>query len=303
MTIITSASNLDSHQLTLFQQGVTLIIQNEDNEVGIWAEHTPHYLEKPTVTIGACKLNPATGATFLKEVISHINSTYPNRPIIGPMNGNTWMKHRLIIESSEQPSFLMEPIEPLSLFSIFQQAGFNELSHYSSSLIDLTQELNQYEKIATRISKHDIHIRNIDLENYQHDLEQIYHLSTSSFSNNFLYTPLPKTAFLQSYLSAKNSIDPDLVTLAFHKDQLIGFLFCLPNQHPNSIIIKTLATSPQFRTTGLGTYLVATAQQRAKEKGYTEAIHALQYQSNASLRISKRFHAKKFRTYALMIAS
>jgi len=70
-----------------------------------------------------------------------------------------------------------------------------------------------------------------------------------------------------------------------------------------AIVVKTLAVLPDREFSGLGTVLVANVHQKAKDKGFREAIHALQYEKNSSLRISQRFNSQVFRRYALMESS
>ncbi len=301
MHIITPASNLSADQQAIFNQGASCLLTQQDMQIGVWLENTPEHGGTAIIAIGACLLDGEGAVDFLKECIVHIGVEHPERPIIGPMNGNTWMKHRLIIESNNRPAFLMEPMEPAFLFDIFRSAGFETLSRYSSSVIDLTEVQPSFERVEKIVAKQGINIRQIDLKNFDHDLTQIYDLSLAAFSNNFLYTPLPKQAFMHSYVSAKDRIDSEFVLLAFQGETLIGFLFCMPDIDPSVLIVKTLATSPDHRAAGLGTLLVAHAHQRAKDKGYSEAIHALQYESNSSLRISQRFNAVRFRTYGLMM--
>ena len=300
MHIITPTSDLSADQQSIFMQGASYLMVQDDLQVGVWIEHTPEHAGASAVSIGACLLEGCGASDFLNDCITHIRKMHPDRPILGPMNGNTWMKHRLIIDSNNRPAFLMEPMEPACLIKVFKDAGFEILSQYSSSVIDLTEEQPSFQRVEEIVAKQGIKIRQIDLVNFESDLTKIYELSLAAFSNNFLYTPLPKQAFMQSYISAKDIIDPQFVLLAFKGETLIGFLFCMPDFDPSVLIVKTLATCPAHRAAGLGTLLVAQAHQRAKENGYTEAIHALQYESNSSLRISQRFNAVRFRTYGLM---
>ncbi len=301
MDIISPTSDLSSDQQIIFSQGASFILIQDQLRIGVWLENTPPFDGAYSIALGACLLDGMAAVAFLKKCIQLIRAEHPARPILGPMNGNTWLKHRLIIDSNDRPPFLMEPIEPLSLHDTFASAGFKILSRYSSSAIDLTAEQPSFDRVENLVKKQGIDIRQIDMDHFEEDLHQIFELSLAAFSNNFLYTPLPRQAFIHSYLSAKDRIDPEFVLLAFKAEILVGFLFCIPDMDPAVLIVKTLATSPSHRTTGLGTLLVANAHQRAKQKGYSEAIHALQYESNSSLRISQRFDAMPFRTYAMMI--
>lgn len=301
MQRLTKQTYTTEDQKLIFQQGADRLYREGDHQIAIWTQHTPVYKNQQIIAIGACLLENPGASVFLKKCVTELEKEFPHRPIVGPMNGNTWMKHRLIIESDKSQPFLMEPIEPKSLLTVFEQSEFSELSRYSSSKINLTKQQPSFERVARIIKKQGIQISSINQEKFKQELEAIYQLSLTSFSNNFLYTPLPREAFMQSYLAARETIDPDFVLLARKEGVLIGFLFCIPDHSSETLIVKTLATSPDHRTAGLGTYLVALAQQSAKQKGYTEAIHALQYENNASLRISQRFAAQKFRTYGLMI--
>jgi L-amino acid N-acyltransferase YncA len=65
------------------------------------------------------------------------------------------------------------------------------------------------------------------------------------------------------------------------------------------VIVKTLAVDPDARCAGLGSLLVDELHRIGLEKGYTEAIHALQHETNTSLKITGRHHGEVFRRYAL----
>ena len=66
-----------------------------------------------------------------------------------------------------------------------------------------------------------------------------------------------------------------------------------------AVIIKTLAAQRGYHFAGLGSLLVREVHEYALELGYTEVIHALQYEHNTSLKINARCGAKTFRRYAL----
>ena len=306
-----NSPDLSTTQQAIFAQGAAEILGDGENSAALWHQHTPCYQGQPIGTIGACNLeDSASAASFIAACAERLHTQHGCDTIVGPMNANTWLKHRLIISSSGRAPFLMEPIEPDFYHRLFEQAGFSILSQYSSSQIDLRPEQPTFNKYQQRIDNQGITIRHISSEHFEHDLESIHALCLISFAQNFLYTPLPKTAFTQKYLQSRDLIDADMVLLAERQREgeaeLVGFVFCTPdhlarkyNQQP-AIIVKTLACLPDRQLAGLGTLLVSQVHNIAKSKGYTEAIHALQYEANSSQRISQRFNATRFRTYALM---
>ncbi len=289
--------------LSSHPQGASFTASDDTHSADIWTTNTPVYRGQHIATIGNIRIDDSSHASaFLAQcadsLLRETNTHPPFKTVVAPMNGNTWLKHRLTLESDGRPPFLMEPNEPDHFLKTFQSAGFSILSKYSSSSIDLTTDLKNYSSLENRFFKNGIHIRPINLDTFEKDLTSIFKLSLTCFSNNFLYTPISQDTFVGKYMAARDLIDPDLVLLAERNDTLVAYVFCIPS--PTSVIIKTLAALPERSLSGLGTVLVSKAQTIARTKGYPEAIHALQYENNSSLRISKRFNAHVFRRYALM---
>ncbi len=311
MKIITpESSQCNAQHNVLFAQGAGCIAQCGDLSAALWFENTPSHEGRCIATIGECELDDSRQAIdFLGDCSDYLHEEHGCRTVVGPMNGNTWLRHRLILDNNGRAPFMLEPLEPSYFSQLFEAAGFSILSRYSSSVVDLNKPTSGYANLHKRLQQRGVSLRTIDFENFEKDLSAIFQLSLLSFSKNFLYTELPEEIFVGKYLSAKDQIDPDLVLLAEVNGELVGYVFCLPDliaqQSGNTpaLIIKTLASHPDRKLSGLGTVLVEEVQQRAKDKGYVEAIHALQYESNSSLRISQRFDAKVFRRYALMAKS
>lgn len=297
------SSDLLPNDRAAIARGAAAIACDGANRAALWTLNTPRLHEQPTATIGACTLtDTATAAGFLGDCVHHLFATTAAAHVLAPMDGNTWLKHRLIIESDGRPPFLMEPVEPTHYAKSFEQAGFSILSTYSSSAVNLTSVPASYRAIESRIHAHGVTIRSLDIAHLEDDLRAIHRLSLTAFAGNFLYTPLAESPFVAEYLARRDHFDPRYVLLAEQNAKLIGFVFCLPDQtQTKTLIVKTLAVDPASSAKGLGTLLVYRAQHFARQHGYTSAIHALQFDSNTSRRISARFNARKFRTYALMV--
>lgn len=294
-------------QRALFMQGAGAIACEGGLSAALWHEHTPEHQGRKIGAIGACQLDDSPDAAeFLAACADHLQREHQCRTVVGPMNGNTWLQHRLILESNGRDPFLMEPVEPAHFLNVFRQAGFSVLSEYSSSSVDLTTSQNDHTVLAKRLLEKGISIRALEMSRFEHDLEAIFDVSLVSFSNNFLYTALSKEVFVGKYKQSKEHIDPDLVLLAERDGELMAYVFCMPDLlavqagKPPALIVKTLAALPDRSLSGLGSLLVGQVQQTATAKGYTEAIHALQYDDNSSRRISQRFNAQVFRRYGLM---
>jgi GNAT superfamily N-acetyltransferase len=224
---------------------------------------------------------------------------------IGPMNGNTWRKHRFVIESSGRGPFLLEPRNNPAFPDWWRTAGYRELSRYSSSAMPLDGEAAVPPALKERLERTGVVIRPLHADRYDDELRAIHEISLRSFSNNFLYTPLDEADFIGEYRKVQQHVDPDLVRLAEKDGKPCGFAFAIADLEAAArgekpaLIVKTLAVDPESRCAGLGSLLVDEVHRLGREKGFTEAIHALQHETNTSLKITGRHHGTPIRRYAL----
>lgn len=295
-SIITTCLKSDARITITGNDGQTLAAAS------IWWNDTPIHQGKPIGTIGDFHAVNSEATRYLLEAATiHLRDN--GAPIaIGPMDGNTWKNHRFVTETNGWPPFLLEPENPPEYPDWWRQTGFSELSHYSSSIIPLDGSTTVPPALRQRILSSGVSIESLDPARFEDELRAIHSLSLKSFSNNFLYTPLPEGDFLEAYLKIRTHIDPDLVQIARKGGTIAGFVFGISDLAATSkpaLIVKTLAVDPLARTAGLGSLLVDELHLTGFQKGFTVAIHALQHGSNTSLKITGRHHGTAFRRYAL----
>jgi predicted N-acetyltransferase YhbS len=227
------------------------------------------------------------------------------RIVVGPMNGNTWRRHRYVISSEPRGPFLLEPRNPPQYPVWWKAAGFNGLSNYSSSVILLDGRHVVSPAMRRRLEDSGIVIRRLDPARYEEELKRIHALSLRAFASNYLYTPLGEEEFLNSYGKVRAHVDPDFVRIAERDGVPCGFVFAIRDLEAEArgekpaVIVKTLAVDPESRSAGLGSLLVDEVHASALEKGYVESIHALEHESNTSRKITGRHGGRVFRNYAL----
>ncbi|NIP96159.1 MAG: GNAT family N-acetyltransferase, partial [Akkermansiaceae bacterium] len=202
------------------------------------------------------------------------------------------------------PPFLLEPRNPPEYPSYFLESGFETLATYTSSALPLSGKAPDLSRALARLTRRNITIRDLNPDHFAAELSAIYDVCLASFSGNFLYTPITSREFVHSYSRVEPCLDPSFVRIAEREGEVIGFLFALPDPAAgpsggNRVILKTLAVAPRHRSAGLGSILVAQVQERARRKGFSEAIHAMQHESNSSRRITERYQSRLIRRYAL----
>jgi GNAT superfamily N-acetyltransferase len=224
---------------------------------------------------------------------------------IGPMNGNTWRSYRFVTERGEQPTFFLEPANFPEWPLQFERAGFSSLASYFSALnSDLSRPGPGIDAIEKKIAEAGVVIRSANSE-VGRELDGIYAVSQISFQKNFLYTEIPKAEFISMYEPVLPVARPELVLIAERAGDCVGYLFAVPDLamkarglEVDTFIIKTVSILPQPELRGLGTLLVSRAQQLGLEMRFRRCIHALMFEDNISLNIS-RHYATVMRKYTL----
>lgn len=281
-----------------------VFLTNSNGEIAahaaLWWRDTPLLEGQRVGAIGGFAAGDAEGARHLLAAAADRLRAAACRVAVGPMNGNTWRRHRFVVESDGRAPFLLEPRNPPEYPGWWKSAGFEVLSAYSSSLMKLGGTAALPDAVRRRLERAGVVVRRLDLSKYDEDLRVIHGLSLKSFSTNFLYTPLAEEEFVIAYQKVRSLTDPDFVRIAERNGVPCGFVFGVPDLGENpALIVKTLAVDSASRCGGLGSLLVEELHRAAEAKGLSEAIHALQHESNSSLKITGRHQGHAFRRYEL----
>lgn len=286
-----------------------VFLTNQDGRIiahaALWWSETPVLEGESIGTIGGFAALDEASARFLLDHAADRLREAGRRIAVGPMNGNTWRRHRYVLTGVSRDPFLLEPRNPPEYPDWWLSAGFTGLSHYTSSVIDLDGRRVVSPAMKTRLENSGIVIRKLDPGRYEEELKLIHALSLKSFSANFLYTPLDEAEFLHAYAKVRNHVEPDFVRIAERAGVPCGFLFGIRDLEAEArgekpaVIVKTLAVDPESRSAGLGSLLVDEVHAAAFDKGYTESIHAMEHETNTSRKITGRYGGRVFRNYAL----
>ena len=291
----------DAHWLLLDSRQTVLA------RCSLWWRRTPAYPGHRPGLIGHYAAVDADAATQLLQLSCAQLATQNCTIAVGPMDGNTWRRYRLVVERDDTPPFFLEPNNPDDWSDYFTADGFTILSNYVSTITtNLTGLSSRLERVVRRAANRGITIRSLNLDDLDADLHRIYHVSTAAFARNFLYTPLEESEFVAMYQPLRPYLQPELILIAEQAGQPVGFIFALPDlaqaQHGqpiDTVIVKTVAVCPTHQTGGLGSLLVARCQEIAHDLGFSRAIHALMHESNDSRTISRRYQSRIIRRYAL----
>ncbi len=254
----------------------------------------PSFDGRRTAALGQFQCDTAADGAGLIRAAMELLRSEGFGAVLGPMDRNTWGKHRLVVESDGRALFLMEPSNPAHFVEAFELAGLAIVSRYVSAVRPSDIAPNGSAAPAG------LRLRNFDLAQADQELTRIHALSLEAFADNHFYQPITLEDFISGYRPVLAVVDPELVLMAEdNAGDLRGFLFALPNfaegQKPGSVILKTYAS----RMKGAGSMMANAFHERAKAKGFGEVIHALMHDSNLSAQHSGNTGGKVFRRYAL----
>jgi predicted N-acetyltransferase YhbS len=276
----------------------------------LWWTQTPSLPGQRLGIIGHFAVLDESGA---RELLSAMCEELKRRACtlaVGPMDGTTWRRYRLITERGTEPPFFLEPDNPDNWPAFFLGANFSPLATYFSALNDdLSVEDPRIPRTVGRLERAGVRFRALRPDAFLEELRNIHAVSRASFKDNFLYTPIEESDFVAQYNPIRAQVRPELVQFAEREGQPVGFVFGIPDlaqarraQPVDTVVLKTVAVLPGRTCAGLGNVLVARCQQAARALGFRRVIHALMHESNNSLNLSGHY-ARPFRRYTLYARS
>src|SRR5579859_2377348 len=137
----------------------------------IWTESTPIYRQSAVGVIGHYAAADAEAAA---TVLNHAAGQLKRlgfRFAVGPMDGNTWRRYRLLTRRGSEPPFFLEPDNPDEWPDHFTAAGFCSIAGYFSALNDdLSITDPRVPEAMERLRESGVRIRVIDPSRFEEDL-------------------------------------------------------------------------------------------------------------------------------------
>ena len=273
----------------------------------LWWSNVPHVPGHRVGIIGHYAACDAEAAMRLLQLACEELARQGCTLAIGPMDGSTNRRYRLLTERGREPLFFLEPDNPDDWPDHFTSSGFAPLANYYSALqVGLDREDPRAPALAEWFAKEGGVIRNLDAAHFDDELRRIYRVVVASFRDSFLASPIAEADFLDQNRLLQPYVRPELVLLAEREGEQVGFVFVIPDLLQaqrgaalDTIVVKTLAVHPAYAGEGLGTLLSGRVREIAHDLGYTRAIHALMYERNISRRISQANGGRIIRRYSL----
>ena len=296
-------SQEESQKIVIERPSEIVIFTDENNNIGgslhLWHDR-PDYNGRKTSYIGNVNIH----GKYRKDEEQLFNKIFEElkkegiETIIGPLNGTTWNTYRYVTEKGNGRPFLLEPWNEDYSVSLFEKLGFKHLAGYISTVME-GMNSNGRKNLNKKIEKlkkfdyyKDIKVESAENKDLMAVLNKVYDLTVEAFKNNFLYSELEREIFLKMYLSYEDKIIKKFFKMLYFKDELIGYVFGIPDYTElgykgkiDTIILKTIAVSPEYNGKGMGYILINSLVEEAEKEEYENVIYALMHESNVSKNI------------------
>jgi hypothetical protein len=218
---------------------------------------------------------------------------------IGPVDGDTWHRYRLVTWSDGTPPFALEPYSPPAATVPWERAGFAPLETYASYRDDaLAARDPRVPALAAKLRGAGVTLRALDLDRFERELGQLHALALRGFRDAPLFAPIAFEDFAALYRPLLPLLDPRLCPVAELDGRIVAALFALRDPSaPRTVVLKTVMRDADRRLAGVGFVLTGAARAAAHELGATRAISALQHEGSVARALAAQ--ATLFRRYAV----
>lgn len=271
----------------------------------LWWRQVPELTDERVGLIGHYAVQDGRAAATVLDEACRALAAQGCSVAVGPMDGSTWRRYRLLTERGDAPPFFLEPDNPDDWPLHFERAGFHALAQFYSSINEDNARCKDHSGLIQRLERRGYALRPLASQDMQAELGRLWQLSSAAFSDNFLYVPIAEAEFLALYTPLLAQLRPELVVIMEWHGSPVAFCLALPDllqakrgQPVDTVIFKSIAVLQAHRGKGLAAVMLAQINRTARALGMHRTIHALMHEDNAS-RLLDRPLMRDFRRYTI----
>ena len=154
------------------------------------------------------------------------------KALIGPINASFWLGYRMKTSAFQDNIFSGEPHNPSYYPRLWEEAGFHVSERYLSnfySKVEATHQQVKMEKRYREFLNKGYRIFSPKRKEWNHYAPQVFQLLSQLYKDFPSYQAISSHEFASIYSSLRTALDFSMVKLAYHQEELVGFLICLPD--------------------------------------------------------------------------
>ncbi|MFM6949902.1 MAG: N-acetyltransferase [Novosphingobium sp.] len=160
--------------------------------------------------------------------------------VLAPMTLSVWEEPGLLIKGFDHPPTIMMGHNPPHHRGWIEGAGYHGVKTLATYDLDITKPFPPLiQRIVQSGEKNErIRIRDVDLKNFDREVEIICAILNDAWSDNWGFVPFTPTEIAYTAKKMKPLVKPDLVRMAEYDGEPVAFMITLPDA--NQIQLKAV---------------------------------------------------------------
>ncbi|MCZ8325347.1 MAG: N-acetyltransferase [Sphingomonadaceae bacterium] len=170
--------------------------------------------------------------------------------VLAPMTLSVWEEPGLLVKGHDHPPMIMMGHNPPHHQGWIEGAGYQGVKTLATWDLDITKQFPPLiQRIVQSGEKNErIRIRDVDLKNFDREVEIICNILNDAWSGNWGFVPFTQTEIAYTAKKMKPLVKPDLVRIAEYDGEPVAFMITLPDL--NQVQLK--AVGPKGKPSPLG---------------------------------------------------
>lgn len=244
----------------------------------------------------------------------------------GPVNFSLNEESGLLVDNFEDPPTILMPYNPPYYEDLLEACGLSGvkdlLAYVARKEVFNERRFAVLERVIAR-SPQDIQVRNLDMKNFQRDVDLIRTLYNQAWEANWGFTPMTDAEVEHMAKGLKPVVDPDLALIGLVDGEPAGFALSLPDVNQaikpldgklwplgwlrllrgmrriDRIRILTLGVLPRYRRSGLDALFYYETFKRGTAKGYYGESSWILEDNTLMNRALEKMGFTRYKTYRL----
>lgn len=238
-------------------------------------------------------------STLLKVAMITIKKEGMDR-MRGPMNFSTNHEIGFLIEGFDMPPMVMMPYNFPYQPRLAEKFGLKKVMDLHGYKIEKETGIpERIERVVTKLTERsEIKLRTLNMKDFDNEVLRINKVYNSAWESNWGFVPMDEAEFFHMAKDLRQIVDPDLVFIAEHKGEPVGFSLALPDINQALIKLKgrlfpfgllkllwhtkvfnkvdslrliTMGVTPAFRKRAVDSMFFISTYKHGVEKGYRMA--------------------------------
>ncbi len=275
-----------THPLSKYFELHKFIIYRNTNVVGRFA--LTAYPGEEVIYLGffECVDDAEVSKFLFQEAFSYAKQLGFSK-MIGPVDASFWNTYRLKINLFDGKPYTGEPYNLSYYLKLFEESGFEVCEHYTSNIynkVDAAEPL--YDRRYAAFTEKGYRIASPSMKEFDAVVKELYRLITELYSDFPVYQAVKEEDFATIFSDYRYILNPDMVKMAYYKEQAVGFFVSVPNygnrvyhlnhlgnllrvfatkKNPKSYVMLYMGVDQSHR--GLGKALVGSIMEELRKSG------------------------------------